>query len=576
MIEWDTSCLDWEQRFKAGKSLIPCAPLYPEQARADMEVFRSIPAVDVNHPEGLRDEDGRPIPPRLDEVCREWWLEIAEVIFGAYDAATGEQRIREVFLKVPKKNWKSGWAASVMLTLMIRNWRSSNEAAIIAPTKDTADNVFNAMRDSIRADPEFDKLFHIQQQQRTIKHRVTGMTCRVYAADTDTVSGKKWAFVIFEEVWLLAQRSGAKDMMVEATGGQASRKEGIVISITTESDEDPVGIYKEKLEYSRLVRDGKIHAPHFLPILYEWPEDMLKSKAYMDPANFHLVNPNYGASVDPEDMLTKFDQAREAGGESLALFLAKRLNVPPSENRGGSWAGARFWAQQGTVGLDLDQLLERSEVVTIGIDGGGLDDLLGLSVLGRELKTGDWLHWGHAWAHPIVLERHKQEEERFKTYDAAGHMTIVEKIGQDIEEVIAIVKKCEDAGLLDRVGVDPAGLGSIVDNLCDAEGGPKLDRETRVIGISQGWRLNGAIKATERKLAEGAFHHGDSPLMAWCIGNCKTSPAGNAVLVTKQYSGNAKIDPVSAIFDSVQLMCQNPKARKKTLLMFMVGGGAAA
>jgi phage terminase large subunit-like protein len=537
-----------------------------------MDVFRSVLVVDVNNPDGLVDEDGRPVPPRLDQVCRQWGLDIAEVIFGAYDAETGEQRIREVLLKVPKKNWKSGWAAAVMLTLSIRNWRSSNQGAIIAPTKDTADNCFDVMRDAIRADPDLEKLFHIQTNLRTIRHRVTGMTCRVYAADTDTISGKKWAFVIFEELWLLAQRKGAKDMIVEATGGQASRLEGIVISITTESDEDPIGIYKEKLDYARAVRDGEIIAPHFLPILYEWPEDMLKAKAYMEPDNWPLVNPNWGASVDPVDFHNKFDQAKDAGGDSLALFLAKRLNVPPSENRGGSWAGARFWSNQGTAGLNLDQVLARSEVVTIGIDGGGLDDLLGLSVLGREFKTGNWLHWGHAWAHPIVLERHEQEAERFQDYDAAGHMTIVDKIGQDIEEVVAIVKKCEDAGLLDRVGVDPAGLGSIVDNLCDVEGGPRLDRETRVIGISQGWRLNGAIKATERKLAEGTFFHGDSDLMAWCIGNCKTSPAGNAVLVTKQYSGNAKIDPVSAIFDSVQLMCQNPQPRRKSYGMLFLGG----
>ena len=36
--------------------------------------------------------------------------------------------------------------------------------------------------------------------------------------------------------------------------------------------------------------------------------------------------------------------AQIAGGESRRVFLAKRLNVPPSENVGGSWSGAEFWA----------------------------------------------------------------------------------------------------------------------------------------------------------------------------------------------------------------------------------------
>ena len=43
----------------------------------------------------------------------------------------------------------------------------------------------------------------------------------------------------------------------------------------------------------------------------------------------------------------------------------------------------------------------------------------------------------------------------------------------------------------------------------------------RIVGIPQGWRLNGAIKTCERRLAGGELVHARRPLMAWCVGNCR-------------------------------------------------------
>lgn len=535
---------------------MPCEPIFPEQAAAGLSVFNSLIAVGVPNPLGEVDETGRAVSPTYGQVCRPWITEIAAVIHGAYDVETGERLIREVLLKVSKKNWKSGIAAGLMLSLMILNWRQSNEGAVIAPTKETADNVFKPLRDAIEQDPELKDLFHIQPNIRTVTHRITGMSCRVYAADTDTVAGKVWAFVIFEELWLLAQRKGAADLFLEATGGQASRPEGIVISITTESDDEPIGVYREKLNFARQVRDGEIEAPHFLPLLYEWPEDMLKAKTYLEPQNFPLVNPNWGASVDPGDFLRKLSEAMSAGGESKRVFLAKRLAVPASENIGGGWAGADYWMRQGRREVTLEYLMEWSEVIDVGIDGGGLDDLLGLSLVGRHKVTGEKLCWSHAWAHPSVLERRKSEAERFRDFEADGDLTFVEQIGQDVDEVAEIVADVEQRGLLDKVGVDPAGLGGVLDAL-EAAGVPK----EKIVGISQGWKMSGTIKTVERWLAGAEFLHGGRPMMAWCVGNAKVVPVGNAVNITKQVSGSAKIDPLMALFNAASLMALNPEAR---------------
>jgi len=560
-MSWTTACPDWRERIREGRSLMPCRPIFPEQGRIGLEVFHSLRAVGVPNPQHAVDDVGLPVPPTYGQICRPWISEIAEVVHGAYDVETGERLIREVFLKVPKKNWKSGLAAGLMLSLLVLNWRQSNEAAVIAPTKETADNVFRPLRDAIRADAELNALFHIQPNIRAVTHRVTGITCRVYAADTDTIAGKVWAFVIFEELWLLAQRKGAADLILEATGGQASRPEGLVMSITTESDSEPVGVYREKLEFARAVRDGRIEAPHFLPLLYEWPEDMLESEAYLEPANFPLVNPNWGASVDPADFMRRFFEARQAGGDSLKVFLAKRLNVPPSRVAGGGWVGAQFWPRAVEPGLTLEAVMERSEVCVVGIDGGGLDDLLGLVVLGRERGTRRWLWWARAWAHRIVLQRRKDIAERLQDLHADGELAIVEAPGGDVAELADIVCRLQSAGLLpdkNAIGVDPAGVGAIVDELTAPDRGLNAQQ---IVAVSQGWHLNGAIKTTERMLAGGDLVHGGQALMAWCVENAKVEPRGNATTITKAVSGSAKIDPLMAGFSAVYLMALNPEGK---------------
>jgi phage terminase large subunit-like protein len=57
--------------------------------------------------------------------------------------------------------------------------------------------------------------------------------------------------------------------------------------------------------------------------------------------------------------------------------------------------------------------------------------------------------------------------------------------------------------------------------------------------------------------------------MAWAVGNAKVVPVGNAITITKQASGSAKIDPLMALFDANQLMALNPAAVDGGQLFFL-------
>lgn len=548
-MQWSTACPDWEARIVNRQSLVPIPPLFPPVAEQALDVFRELRIVDM------------PGSPTMGEVSLPWVMDFVGAVFGAYDEEVGRRLINEFFLLISKKNSKSTTAAGIMLTALIVNWRHSAEFLILAPTIEVANNSFHPARDMIKADDELADLLHVQEHIRTITHRVTGATLKVIAADSETVGGKKATGVLIDELWLFGKQPNAENMLREACGGLASRPEGFVIFLSTQSDQPPAGVFRQKLQYARGVRDGRIDDPNLLPVIYEFPERMLKANEHRNPANFHITNPNLGASVDEAFLRREFRKAEEGGEESLRGFFAKHLNVEIGlALRSDRWAGAEYWEEQGVeTGLTLEDLIARCEVIDFGIDGGGLDDLLGLAALGRELHTRKWLLWTHAWAHPSVLERRKSEAPRFRDFERDGHLTIVEHIGEDVSQVAGLVAQVYHAGLLDQVGVDPAGIGAVLDALVEA-GVP----EEQVIGISQGWRLGGAIKTTERKLAEGTLLHGGQPLMAWCCGNARVEPRGNATLITKQASGTGKIDPLMATFNAVTLMSLNPEARHGT------------
>lgn len=544
MKDWDTSCKDWESRIVRRESLIACPPLFPDVARDAWEICSAFRLTDVM---------GQPL---LGEASLPWLRDFVMAVFGAEDPDTGRRHINEFMLMVSKKNAKSTIAAAIMLTALLMNWRQSAELLILSPTKEIADNSYKPIRDFIKADEELSSMLKVQDYFRTITHLETGATLKVVAADADTVSGKKASFVFVDELHEFGKQAKASNMLLEATGGLASRPEGFVIYATTQSAEPPAGVFKQKLDYARKVRDGIVKDRKFLPVIYEFPRKMLDERAHEDLENAYVTNPNWGASVDIERITQLYNQSKEGGEQEFKEFLAKHLNIEIGLNlRSDRWPGADFWQQQAR-GVTLSDILARCDVVDVGIDGGGLDDLLGFSVVGRDPESREWMAWHRAWAHPSVLERRKSEAARFRDFAKDGDLILVDRVGDDVEQVAQIAAEAEQAGLLDRVGIDPAGVGGILDALVQA-GIP----QEKIVGVSQGWRLGGAIKTAERRLAEGGLIHDGSPLMAWCVGNAKVEPKGNSILITKQASGFAKIDPLMALFNAVSLMALNPDAK---------------
>lgn len=570
MPVWTTACPDWQRRIVEKQTLVPFAPLFAGEAAAALDVFKSLRMVDVAG------------QPTMGEACEPFVFDLVGAIFGAYDPNAGHRLIEEFLLLISKKNGKSTIAAGIMLTALIRNWRHDAALSILAPTQRIANNSFGPAAAMVRADPTLKALLHVVDNQRTIRHRVTNAELRVIAADTDTVGGSKAGFVLIDELWIFGKRPKSEAMFEEATGGLASRPEGFVIYLTTHSDEQPAGVFKDKLDYFRGVRDGTIDDPRSLGMLYEWPEAMRDDEAYLDPANFYVTNPNLGRSQSVSFIQRKLRLAKEGRGEdgdtSIQIVLAKYLNVEIGMRLARDrWTGAAFWPRCALPALTLDDLIARSEVIVGAVDGGGMDDLLGLCLIGREKGSKRWLVWTHAWAWSVVWDRRQDIANKLNEFIAEGSLTRCEMpddddldalpegaddevadLTDDVRGVVDVLERVRKAGLFpeqEAIGLDPAGVAAIVDELAQRGFADEMLK-----GIPQGYKLGSAIKGLARKAAARTLRHGGQALMTWCIGNVKQEPRGSSgVAVTKQ-SASAKIDPAAAMFSAAMLMSLNPEA----------------
>ena len=546
---WDTSCLDWQERILAGRSLVPELPLYEAEAARALRCFKRLRLPDVIG------------TPAMEEACGPWFLPIVSALFGSLDPVTNIRHISEVFQLIPKGNSKSSNGGMVMLTAMIVNRRPEAGFMMVAPTMEIAGIAFKQAKGTIRLDKTLNDLFHIQDNLKRITHRVSGATLQIKAADTDIITGSLALGTMIDETHVFASKSKAAEIFVELRGALTKRPDGFLFQTTTQSKQTPTGVFAAELAMARSVRDGKIRGMPILPVLYELPDAMVRDDGWKNPQLWPLVNPNLGRSTNADFLAREVMRAEADGPAAVALIASQHFNVQIGMSlRADGWAGANYWGRGVEKGLTLDAVLERSEAVVVGIDGGGLDDLLGIAVLGREKDTKTHLCWTHALISPEGLDRRKANAGFYDRFQADGDLTVVAELPDDISFVIDVVEKVKATKRLAGVGVDAIGIGGIVDALAKIG----VTQENNLLaGVRQGISLMGAIKTVERKLVDGSFKHNGSALMSWCAGNARIVPTPTGMRIARDDSGFGKIDPLMALFNAAALLALNPVPAKK-------------
>ncbi|TPM41553.1 terminase large subunit [Mesorhizobium sp. B2-3-4] len=568
---WDLSCPDWEDRIREGRSLIPQVPLIRSEADMGLAFYDELRLPDV------------PGKPRLGDATGQWFRDIVSTSFGSWDPVSQQNFIRDIFVLAPKGSSKTSYGAGMALTVMLMNRRPRAEALFIGPTQAISDRAYEQAVGMIEESPDLKRRFRPRDHLKTIEDLVNQSEMKVKTFDLKILTGGILIFAHLDEVHLLGKTHYAAKVIRQIRGGIDKTPEGKFLITTTQSDDIPAGAFRDELHNARRHRDGAFRGKNARPtlsVMFEFPDDIAKEPAaWKDTANWPMVMPNLGRSVHLATLVPDWNSEKEKGDQAIRVWASQYLNIEMGVGmKTDGWPGAEFWSDAEEPGLNLDGILARSEVIVVGADGGGLDDLFGATVLGREIGARTWLSWSHAWCHQGVLKRRQTIASRLEDFEKAGDLEIIDDefedvagavtllnrvnelfLPKDVAGFLKLVDRINQAGLLAAVALDVEGpYGELVDALAligvTVESG-------QIVGVGQGYKLMNALKTTERKLANGTLKHCPSPMMDWCVGNIKIEPTATAIRATKQNAGDAKIDPAMSLLDASSVMLTNPQAK---------------
>lgn len=560
---WDLSCPDWEDRIREGRSLIPDLKLNQAEAELGLAMFDELCLPDV------------PGLPKMRNACGPWFRDIVRVTFGSWFPQEQRRYIRDILAMLPKGQSKTTYCAGLLLVIMLMNMRPRAEALFVAPTQAIAENAYEKAVGMIEASPDLRRRFRPRDHLKTIEDmRPDNQSeLKVRTFDVNILTGSILIAAMVDELHLLGRNQHTPKVLRQIRGGLEKTPEGVLLITTTQSDDIPAGAFRDELITARKIRDGafrgKIVRP-MLPVLYEFPSDIAKDRdKWSDPDNWGLVMPNLGRSVHKQSLIADWETEKAKNDQAVRIWASQHLNIEMGVGmKTDGWPGAAYWAQAEDETITLESMLERCEVIVPAADGGGLDDLYGFGLIGRERGTGNWLTWSHAWCHRGVLERRKSIASLLEQFEAAGELTIVDDKLDDVRQIVDIIVRVRDAGVLACVALDPEGpYGELVDAL--AEHGI-TEEAGQIVGVPQGYKLMNAIKTTERKLANGTMLHAKSGLMDWVVQNVRIEPTATAIRATKQNAGDAKIDPWAALMDGATVMIKNPSAEPQLDIAAMV------
>lgn len=427
-----------------------------------------------------------------------WQVFILTTVFGWVDKS-GFRRFRTVYLELPRKQGKSTLSSGVALYMLAADGEPGAEVYSAATTRDQAKIVFGDAQRMVQRTAAIREGLGVQASAHAVFQAETGSTFKALSRDQDgNLDGLNVHCAIIDELHGHKDR-GVWDVIETATG---ARKQSLVWAITT-AGSNRAGICFEQQGYLRKILNG-IHAdPTYFGIIYTLDD----GDDPFDPATWAKANPNYGVSVEPDDLARKASKARQMAA-AQNNFLTKHLNV--WVNADTAWMNMQAWTKCEDSTLDEAQFA-------------GSDCVMACDLATKvDIAARCRLHWRdvNGERHYYAFLRYYLPEDaaedgrnsQYSGWSAEGRLCLTEGSVTDFSVIEQDIR--DDAArfrVLDA-SFDPWQASQIMQRL-QGDGLPVTEYRQTVQNLSE------PMKELEALVLQGRLHFDGDPVLTWMISN---------------------------------------------------------
>lgn len=467
---------------------------------------------------------------------RDWQIEIIRAIYGPQNE-DGYRLVRTCLLTMPRKQGKTELAAALALYHLFGDGEKGAQVYSAAADRDQAALVFNAAVTMVRNDPDLESMLNVVESQKRIVHMPSGSFYRAISSESRSKHGFSASAIIYDE---LAQAPN-RDLWDVLTTSTGARAQPLTLVISTMSSNRNSIMY-ELYDYGLKVRDELIEDPHFVPIIYQAPEDA----DIWDESVWYECNPALGDFRSLDEMRMMADRAKKMPAAEATfrnLYLNQLVDAEQRFLTSNDWLA-------GKAEIDPDELMGRP--CWGGLDLSSTTDLTALVLVFPSDSGYDVLCW--FWVPGDRLQE-KQDKDRVPYPLWAQQGYIEAPAGRAVDRGAIVFKLAEIASRyqVQAIAFDRWRIEDL-DKVIADEG---LD--LHLVGWGQGFKdMSPAVDALETAVLRGQLRH-NNPVLDWCASNAVTvqDPAG-ARKIAKDKS-NDRVDGIVALAMAIGLHQREPE-----------------